>query len=216
MSVSNFENIFKKFDPFDLNDCAERTLMTHHVLFVCVRNRVRSVFAQYYLEKLLREKNEILAENIKISSAGLFPRYFNVILDQANIPLPDPFFDRDMSDVVREFLRKKGIASPDGWRSKPLTPEQVSEADLVIVALSAQKEEISEQYPDACKKVFTFREMAAFDEPILFESFSGLPMDDTFWEYCEEDPPYVTKVINEVEDLLTLGFPHILKQLGVE
>jgi protein-tyrosine-phosphatase len=190
-------------------------LMIQHVLFVCVRNRVRSVFAQYYFEKLLREKDEKLAEKIKISSAGLFPRWLSDALDEARIPSPDPFFDRDMSNVVRELLHKKGMASPDGWRSRPITPETIAEADLIIVALSAQKEEIIEQYPDTCNKIFSFREMAAFDKPILFESWSGLPMDDTFWEYCEEDPPYVTKVIQEVEALLILGFPNILKQLNV-
>jgi protein-tyrosine-phosphatase len=190
--------------------------MVRHVLFVCVRNRVRSVFAQYYLEKLVREKNEALAENIKISSAGFYPKKLSDILDEAHIPKQDPFFDRDMSHVVREFLHHKGIASPDGWRSRPLTPELVAEADLIIVAIAAQKEEILKQYPDVSKKLFTFREMAAFEESILFEAFSGLPMDDTFWAYCEDYSPYVSKVIEEVEELLNLGYHNILKQLGVQ
>ena len=190
--------------------------MIHHVLFVCVRNRVRSVFAQYYLEKLLREKDETLAEKIKISSAGLYPRWLSDALDEAHIPTPDPFFNLDMSQVVREALAQKEIISPDGWRSRPITPAMIAAADLIIVALEAQKEEIIEQNPTACNKIFTFREMAEFEESILFESCSGLPMDDTFWEYCEENPPYVTKVIEEVEELLTLGFPNILKQLDME
>ena len=189
--------------------------MTYHVLFVCVRNRVRSVFAQYYLEKLLRDKDDTLAEKIKISSAGFYPRWLSDALDEAHISRPDPFFDRDMSRVVRELLARKGIALPDGWRSRPITPEKIAEADLIIVALQAQKEELSEQNPDARHKIITFREMAEFEESILFESWAGLPMDDTFWDSCEEDPPYVTKVLEEVEELMTLGFPNILKQLGV-
>jgi protein-tyrosine-phosphatase len=180
-----------------------------------VRNRVRSVFAQYYLEKLLREKDEKLADRIIISSAGLFPKWLSDILDEARIPLPDPFFDRDMSEVVREVLNSKGIAMPDGWRSRPITPEEITHADLIIVALAVQKEEILEQNPNAHHKVFTFREIAEFEESILFESFKGLPLDDTFWERCEDDPPYVKKVLNEVEELLRLGYPNILKKLGV-
>jgi protein-tyrosine-phosphatase len=121
-----------------------------------------------------------------------------------------------MSHVVREFLHKKDIASPDGFRSSQLTPEQVAEADLIIVAIAAQKEEILEQYPGAFKKLFTFREMAAFEECILFEAFSGLPMDNTFWAYCEDYPPYVSKVIEEVEELLNLGYLNILKHLGLK
>jgi protein-tyrosine-phosphatase len=190
--------------------------MTYHVLFVCVRNRVRSIFAQYYLEKLLKDTDEKLAEEIKITSAGFYPGMLSDALDEAHIPRPDPFFGIDMSQVVRRALAQKGLTSLGEWRSRPITPEEIAEADLIIVALQAQKEEISEQNPHACNKIFTFREMAEFEETILFESWSGVPMDDTFWEYCEEDPPYVTKVIEEVEELLIRGFPNILKKLGVQ
>jgi protein-tyrosine-phosphatase len=164
---------------------------------------------------MLSETNETLAEKIEISSAGFYPRWLSDALDEAHIPEPDPFFDLDMSQVVRHALAQKGLTSPDAWRSRPITPEQIAEADLIIVALQAQKEEISELYPDARHKVFTLREMAEFEASILFESWSGLPMDETFWEYCEEDPSYVTKVIEEVEELMTLGFPNILKRLGI-
>ena len=190
--------------------------MNRHVLFVCVRNRVRSVFAEFYLQKMLKERLGPAADDISISSAGFYPKRLRDILDKANISPPEPFFDADMSPVARRMLEEKSIASPDGWRSRPLTPQHVLRADLIVVALQWQKEEISEQYPEIRDIIFTFRELAAWGDNILFETFSGLPMNDDFWYSCEEDPPYVAKVIDEVEKLMDLGFERILMHLGFE
>ena len=190
--------------------------MKRHVLFVCVRNRVRSVFAEFYLQKMLRERLGPAADTVSISSAGLYPKRLGDILDEANISPPEPFFDADMSSVTRRLLQKKGIASPDGWRSRPLTSQHVLRADLIVVALQWQKEEILEQYPQVSDDIFTFRELAAWEENILFETFTGLSMNDDFWYSCEEDPPYVTRVIEEVEKLMDLGFERTLMHLGFE
>ena len=189
--------------------------MERHVVFICVRNRVRSVFAEFYLRKLLKDKIGAAAEKIAISSAGFYPKALKEILDNAKIPPPEPFFGTDMSVVVRQLLHEKGIASPEAWQSKQLTPNHVSQADLIIAALQWQKEEIGRQYAEVRDKIFTFREMAAWDDNILFETFSGLPMNDAFWHHCEEVPPYVTKVIGEVEGLVNLAFPRILTHLGI-
>lgn len=189
--------------------------MNRRVLFICVRNRVRSIYAEYFITKLLKEKNDRLAEKIKTSSAGYYPTNLRDFLDKAHIREPEPFFGTDMSGVVRARLTRKGFPIVDGWRSKALSPQHIAEADLIVAALPSQKEEILQKMPEARGKLFTFREMADFENSILFESFAGLPMDDTFWEYCEEDPSYVSKVIREVEELLSRGLPRILSFLGV-
>lgn len=189
--------------------------MRHHVLFICVRNRVRSVFAEFYLKKKLAEKIGALAEEIKISSAGYYPKTLKKILDQAGVPTPDPFFDTDMSAIVRRLMHEKCIAAPDQWRSKPLDTDLVIAADLIFTALPWQKEEIAAAYPEFSGNIFTLREMAEWDHHILSETLEGLPLNESFWLACEENPSYVTKVIEEVEDLLDLGLPFMLKQLGI-
>lgn len=190
--------------------------MERQVLFICVRNRIRSVFAEFYLRQKLAEKIGPIAEKIKIFSAGLYPKALKKILDEGGIVPPDPFFDTDMSVIVRQRLREKGIYAPDQWRSKPLTPDLAIASDLIVVALPWQKEEIAEEYPQVHERVFTFKEMASWEDNILFETIEGLPMDESFWDACEEDAPYVTKVIDEVENLMDIGFPKMLKQLGLE
>lgn len=190
--------------------------MKRHVLFVCVRNRVRSVYAEFYLKKLLHETTGDSAEKISIASAGFYPKTLKDILDKARIAPPEPFFGIDMSPVVRRLLQVQGIASPDGWRSREITREDVARSDLIVTALSWQKEELTGRYAAADNKIYTFREMAAWEGGILFETFEGLPMNDTFWDRCEEDPPYVTRVIEEVEELMNLGFRNMLRHLDLD
>ena len=47
--------------------------MSVDLLFVCVRNRVRSPFSQFLFGKMLKEKANGLAERVKVSSAGFCP-----------------------------------------------------------------------------------------------------------------------------------------------
>lgn len=137
-------------------------------------------------------------------------------MDEANIPLPEPFFHTHMSRVVRDLLGKKGFAVPDEWRSKPLTRDLVTAADVIVTALAWQKDEIAETYLEAQGKIFTFREMAKWNDDVLFEKIEGLPMDESFWEYCEEDPAYVTRIIGEVEDLMNRGLPLMIEKLRLK
>ena len=92
-----------------------------HVTFVCVRNRVRSTFAEFYLEDVFRKRGE----DATVSSAGFVPQVLKDQLAGALIPFPDPFFNTSMSRLTREFLLEKGIRVPEDWRSKELSPEMV-------------------------------------------------------------------------------------------
>ncbi len=97
-----------------------------------------------------------------------------------------------------------------------LTPEMVKNADLMITALPDQKEELINLFPKVRPKIFTLREISRWNEYLIFEDFTGLPLDDTYWDYVEGNPDYVSRVISETEKTLVRAFPNILKHLGIE
>jgi protein-tyrosine-phosphatase len=183
------------------------------LIFVCVSNRVRSVFAEFLFGKMLRERDEGLAGEIDVASAGFMPERIRTLLASSHIGSPQPFYNRDMSQITRRALGHRGIAVPAQWRSKALTPEKVIEADLIVTALPDQKRELLDRFPTLCNKVFTFREMSKSEKYLLQEDFSAVPMDDSFWDYCEENEDYVSRIILEMEGILQSAFPHILREL---
>lgn len=189
---------------------------TRHVLFLCLRNRVRSVFAEYFIREMLKRESEGLAENLIVFSAGFYPEEVKEFLDKANVSPPVPFYGIDMSGVARELMREKGMVVPDIWESKALTPEMVEIADLIVVALPPQKGELSLLYPEHGRKVVTLRELAQSEEFVAFEGFSDVPMEGDVWGHCEGNPSYVTKTILEVENLLIMAYPRILERLGLQ
>jgi protein-tyrosine-phosphatase len=153
---------------------------------------------------------------VKVSSAGFIPQKLRDRLAKVPISFPDPFYNRPMAETARAALLKKGIIVPTGWRSKGLSPEMMKDADLIITALPEQKEELIKLFPKARPKISTTREMSKWDEYLLSEDFTGLPLDHTFWDYVEENPDYVSKIILETEEALVRAFPNILRQLGLE
>jgi protein-tyrosine-phosphatase len=187
--------------------------MSLSLIFVCVSNRVRSVYAEFLFGKMLKERDGEPDGEIEIGSAGFIPERITNLLASSHISSPEPFYNRDMSQITREALRNKGIVVPDRWRSKELTPERIAEADLIITALPDQKRELLDRFPTARNKVFTLREMSKSEKYLLQEDFSAVPMDDTFWDYCEENPDYVSRIIREMEEILQCAFPHILQEL---
>lgn len=188
--------------------------MPLHVVFVCISNRVRSVYAGFLFAKMLAERNERLVHEVKVSSAGFVPQTLRDQLAEVHVGFPDPFYNRHMAETTRAALFKKGIVVSAEWRSKELSPEMMKDADLIITALPEQKGELINLFPKARHKIFTTREISKWDGYLIFEDATGLPMDDTFWDYVEENPDYVSKVISETEETLIRAFPNILKQLG--
>ena len=185
--------------------------MPSHVVFVCVGNRVRSVFAEFFLGDTFCKRGE----DIAVSSAGFIPQTLKDQLTQLNIRFPEPFYNRPMSELTMTALLEKGIGVPEGWRSKELSLEMIREADLIITALPAQKEDISGLYREARNKTFTIRDLSKRDDYLFFEDFSAIPFNDNFWHYCEEDPEYVSKTLRTWEETLTRAIPNIIEQLGI-
>lgn len=164
---------------------------------------------------MLAERDKTLRNAVKVSSAGFIPQKLRNQLAEAEVPFPDPFYNCPMAEGTRAALLKKGIVVSAEWRSKALSPNMVKDADLMITALPEQKEDLINLFPEAQSKIFSTREISRWDEPLVFEDFTGLPLDDTYWEYVEENPDYVSKIISETEQTLIRAFPNILKQLGV-
>lgn len=179
--------------------------------FVCVRNRVRSTFAEFYLEAVFRKRGE----GATVSSAGFVPQVLKDQLAEALIPFPEPLYNTSMSDLTREFLLGKGIKVPEGWRSKELSREMVDQADLLVTAHGAQKEELCALYKEACIKIVSIRELSEKKGYLFSEDFSALPLDQNYWYYAEEDPKNVSIVLREWEQILIRAIPNITRSLGM-
>jgi len=196
-----------------LEDTSGRAKMdgNPHVSFVCVRNRVRSTFAKFYLEDFLRKKGE----KATVSSAGFVPQVLKDQLAGAGIPFPVPLFNASMSRWTREFLLERGIRVPEDWRSKELSAELIDRSDLIITAIGPQKEELCALHEEACRKIFSIREMSDKKGYLLSEDFSALPLDQNYWYSAEEDPKYVSRVLLEWEKTLVSSIPNITARLGM-
>ena len=192
-----------------------RTKRPLHLIFVCISNRVRSTFSEFLFTKMMIERNERLIDQVKVSSAGFIPKKLRDQLTEMHISSPKPFYNRPMADTTRAALLKRGFDVSEEWRSKELSPEMVMDTDLIITALPEQKEELISLFPKAQAKIFTMREISKWDGYLFFEDFKIVPMDDSFWDYVEGNPDYVSKVISLTEETLIRAFPNILKQLGV-
>jgi protein-tyrosine-phosphatase len=165
---------------------------------------------------MLTERDEGLFHDVKVSSAGFIPQKLRDQLAEVHVSFPEPFYNRPMAATTLAALLKKDIVVAADWRSKGLSAEMVKEADLLITALPEQKEELINLFPKARSEIFTTREMSKWDEYLISEDFTRLPLDETFWDYVEENPDYVSKIILETEEALVRAFPNILKQLGLE
>ncbi len=184
---------------------------TPRVTFVCVRNRVRSTFARFYLEDFFKKRGE----KASVSSAGFVPQALKDQLAGAGIPFPEPLFDAPMSRLTREFLLEKGISVPQNWRSKELSREMIDRSELIVTALVPQKQELCELYKEDCDKIFAIRDLSENTGYLVSEDFSALPLDQNYWYYAEEEPQYVSRVLREWEKTLVSAIPNITARLGM-
>lgn len=183
--------------------------MAGHVVFICVANRVRSPFAEFFMKDEMDKRGE----DITVSSAGYVPQKLKDRLAEANVAMPEPFFTRSMSELTRATLLEKGISVPNGWCSKELSFEIVEEADLIVTALASQHKDLSSIYKKYRNKFITIRDLSEENNYPFLEDFSAIPLDDTFWHYCEENAEYVSKTLKAWEDILIGAFPSIIRNL---
>jgi hypothetical protein len=135
-----------------------------------------------------------------------------------HVGLPDPFFGRPLASSTRTVLLKEGIAVPDRWKTKPLTPEVVKEADMIITVLPEQKTDLVDLYPEEASKIFTIREISQWDGPLSWDkafSYKRIPSDIDFWDYVEENMDHVSIILSEMKKMLIMAYPDILDKLGL-
>lgn len=185
-----------------------------HLIFVCVSNRGRSVFGEFFFRKLINDMDRGIRDRVRVSSAGFVPQAIKDQVGELQIGFPQPFYDRPMAEPTRLFLLERGIDVPREWKSRELTPEMVADAHLIITAIPPQKEDLVNLYPEARAKIATIREISQWDTPFSFEDLTQLPKDESYWMYVEEDEEFVKNILTEVEQSLTQALPHILSRLG--
>lgn len=117
--------------------------MQYTIVFVCTGNTCRSPMAQVILRDLLADA----AGTFNVLSAGTHA--------STGAPAAGPAVDV----LAQSRLRL------DDHRSRPLSQELVTEADLLLTMTDAQKVYVIDAYPEAAAKTFTLKK------------FVGLPGD---------------------------------------
>ncbi|WP_206051914.1 adenylyl-sulfate kinase [Nocardioides ferulae] len=108
-----------------------------HVLFVCTANICRSPFMEHRARQLAGP-----GAHLEFASAGTHG-----------------FRDHAMDDVMAQALTARG-GDATAFRSRPLTPELLDAADLVVTAESTHRAFILDEHPATFRKVFTLGQLA--------------------------------------------------------
>ena len=109
--------------------------MIRHILVVCVGNICRSPMAEAVLRNALRNQQDITVE-----SAGL-----------------GAMVDWPASEHAESLMKERGL-DISSHRARQLTPELISEADLILVMELGHKKAIEAEDLTARGKVFRFGE----------------------------------------------------------
>lgn len=110
------------------------------VLFICTGNSCRSVMAEAYLKKLLKEKGR---SDVEVYSAGTMSMTQNMGATQATI----------------DVLRAEGM-DVSGHRSKAVNKVLVKKSDLILVMEKRHEARILELAPEAKNRLFLLKEFA--------------------------------------------------------
>ncbi|CAM3458520.1 low molecular weight protein arginine phosphatase [Marinicrinis lubricantis] len=105
------------------------------ILFICTGNTCRSPMAEALLRHLAKHRNL----QIEVRSAG--------VAAANGIP---------MSEHTRTILERKGIR--EMHHSKPLSPDWIDWADLVLTMTMHHKQSLAAQYPHAVDKLYALKE----------------------------------------------------------
>jgi protein-tyrosine-phosphatase len=147
----------------------ERKGMTGvHIVFVCTGNTCRSPMAAHLARAKFLEMN--LPHTV--DSAGTFAGYGQPMTQYA----------------VDAMIRRQIPVQPH--QSKPVTPDLIEKADLVLTMTRHHARDLKERFPQAAEKIYPLRAYVA-DTPDeagaecgIVDPFGG---DDTHYESCAKE-----------------------------
>lgn len=188
------------------------------LVFVCIANRNRSPFAEFFFSQLVNERDAQIADALRITSAGFITQRMRDKMVALEIPAPEPFFGRPLASTTRAFLQQKGIQVPEGWQTKGLSRDLAEQADMIVTVLPDQKQDLIGLYPVIAGRIFTIRELSQWGGYLLSEDydFHEIPRDNSLWDYVEEDREYVFQILVETEKMLVKAYPSIMEKLGLK
>ena len=168
--------------------------MAKSLLFVCTFNAGRSVASEYLFRRMLRERDERLAQIVRISSAGLVTKATVQHLKDFGLPVPKPFFGRPPHRYMITLMARRGI-DVTGHRSRGLNRVLLHQADLVIVFGEQVKAAISSFWPEAEGKVFAFKEFVAEGYPVTEDPGAAPYADGDFVDYpIDRMVPFIAEI----------------------
>ena len=147
------------------------------IVFVCTANRFRSPIAAIAFARLVVQRGD--DHHITISSAGTWT--------VSGLPAtPDAIKQAQKYDLNLSF-----------HKSRPISQEILSEADLVLVMDANHKEGITHEFPSAAGKVL-----------LLSEAVNGMVYDIPDPYSTDESPSVIAK---EIVEMIDRGYDKILK-----
>ena len=142
------------------------------ILFVCTGNRFRSPLAEAYFKKMLTTIGA--AQTWRVESAGTW-------VSQSLPPTPEAIEEAEKRNLdITAHL------------SRSINETLLSQADLILVMESGQKEALTNEFPEIKRKIY-----------LLTEICGGLPynLPDP---YVTHDPP--AQIAREIEELIENKF----------
>ena len=123
------------------------------VLFICTANRFRSPLAALYFAREVVNHND--DQDFQISSAGVWT--------QDGLPATE-----DVIDFAKQYGLNLGF-----HKSRVVSEEILSSANLILVMEAGQKEAIAQEFPSDDKKIYLFSKAVghpSYDIPDPYQS----------------------------------------------
>ncbi len=185
--------------------------MAKELLFVCTFNAGRSVTSEYVVRRMLQERDQSLAQQVRTSSAGLVTKEAIEYIKGHGLAVPRPFFGRPPHGYLIPLMARRGI-DITGHRSRGLNRVLLDQADMTIVFEQDQMRTVSSFWPQAKGKVFLFEE---FIEGKCVATVDSCPQPIPDGDFVDYDIDSMAPIIADIERCWGRTIDKILNHLGV-